>query len=65
MVSGVEMDWGLGRYEDTARVLEPASVRVIKLAGLAPGERLLDIGCGTGNAALLAAQAGARSCWRR
>ena len=53
------MDWGLGRYEDTARQLEPASAHVVRLARVAAGERLLDVGCGTGNAALLAVQAGA------
>ena len=55
------MDWGLGRYEDTASALEPASVQVVDLARLVPGERLLDIGCGTGNAALRAARAGAET----
>lgn len=53
------MDWGLGRYEDTAQQLEPASAHVVELARLVPGERVLDLGCGTGNAALLAARAGA------
>lgn len=52
------MDWGVGRYEGTARQLEPASAHVVRLAGPASGERLLDVGCGTGNAALLAARAG-------
>jgi SAM-dependent methyltransferase len=55
------MDWGLGRYEDTARALEPASARVVDLARLVPGERVLDIGYGTGNAALCAARAGAET----
>ena len=59
MVHGLAMDWGVGRYEDTARQLEPVSAHVVRLAGLVPGDRLLDVGCGTGNAALLAAQAGA------
>src|SRR6476469_977138 len=52
------MDWGLGRYEETARALEPASAHVVDLAQLVRGERVLDIGCGTGNAALCAARAG-------
>lgn len=55
------MDWGLGRYEDTAHALEPASAHVVELARLVPGERVLDLGCGTGNAALLAARAGAET----
>lgn len=55
------MDWGLGRYEHTARDLEPASAHVVDLAQLVPGERVLDVGCGTGNAALLAARAGAET----
>jgi len=53
------LDWGVGEYERTARELEPASRNVVDLAALAPGERVLDVACGTGNAALLAAAAGA------
>ena len=52
-------DWGVGRYELTAAELEPAAIAVVGLAGLASGERLLDVGCGTGNAVLAAARAGA------
>jgi len=54
------MDWGIGRYERTALQLLPAAEAVVRHAGLAPGERVLDLGCGTGNAALLAAAQGAR-----
>ena len=53
-------DWGLGRYEDTAVRLKPAARAVVECAALAPGEHVLDVGCGTGNAALLAAERGAR-----
>jgi SAM-dependent methyltransferase len=53
------IDWGTGRYEQTAAELEPVAEKVIAAAELAPGERVLDIGCGTGNAALLAGRAGA------
>jgi SAM-dependent methyltransferase len=53
-------DWGVGRYETTAEQLEPAAVEVVRAAALRPDERVLDLGCGTGNAALLAAEQGAR-----
>ena len=53
-------DWGVGEYERTAAELEPAARHLVALAGLAPGERVLDLACGTGNAALIAAAAGAR-----
>lgn len=53
------IDWGIGRYEATASELEPAAEHVVSLAELQPGERVLDLATGTGNAALLAARAGA------
>jgi ubiquinone/menaquinone biosynthesis C-methylase UbiE len=52
-------DWGLGHYEVIAAEVEPVARRVVAMAGPLRGERVLDIGCGTGNAALLAAQLGA------
>lgn len=56
---GIALDWGIGNYEERARELEPAAAHVIGLARLHRGERLLDIACGTGNAAVVAARAGA------
>ena len=53
------LDWGLGRYERTARRLLPAAQAVVQSAALQAGERVLDLGCGTGNAAFLAAACGA------
>jgi SAM-dependent methyltransferase len=50
------IDWGVGRYERTAEELEPVAEHVVSLAGLKPGERVLDLATGTGNAALLAAR---------
>ncbi len=54
------MDWGAGSYERTAAQLEPAAAVAVDAAGVRPGERVLDVACGTGNAALAAAARGAR-----
>jgi ubiquinone/menaquinone biosynthesis C-methylase UbiE len=54
------VDWGEGRYETTAQELEPASMLAVDAAGVAPGDEVLDVACGTGNAALIAAGRGAR-----
>lgn len=53
------LDWGVGRYESTAERLLPAARVVVERASLQGGEHVLDLGCGTGNAALLAAACGA------
>ncbi len=52
-------DWDLGSYELTATQLAPAAASAVEAAAVAPGERVLDLACGTGNAALLAAMRGA------
>ena len=52
------IDWGLGHYESAAAQLEPAAAEVVAAADLHPGDRVLDIATGTGNAALIAARAG-------
>ncbi len=54
------LDWSLGRYEGTAERLEPAARVVVERAAPVAGEHVVDVGTGTGNAALLAAARGAR-----
>ncbi len=53
------IDWGDGTYENTARSLLEATEVVVNRAAVGPGRRVLDLGCGTGNAALAAARRGA------
>jgi SAM-dependent methyltransferase len=53
------MDWSIGRYERIAEQVRPAAEAVVEAAAPARGERVVDLGCGTGNAALLAAARGA------
>ncbi|HEY3021270.1 MAG TPA: class I SAM-dependent methyltransferase [Solirubrobacteraceae bacterium] len=53
------IDWGIGEYEHTAAELAPVAEHVVSLAAPRAGERVVDIACGTGNAALCAARAGA------
>jgi len=54
------MDWDLGHYEHTAAQLLPAADAVVARAAPRADEHILDLGCGTGNAARLAAALGAR-----
>jgi SAM-dependent methyltransferase len=56
----VGLDWGDGDYARTAAQLAPAAEVLVDAAGVAAGDRVLDVGCGTGNAALIAAARGGR-----
>jgi ubiquinone/menaquinone biosynthesis C-methylase UbiE len=56
-----DVDWGTGSYEKTtAAELAPVARTVVAIAAARPGEHVLDLGCGSGNAALLAAGPGVR-----
>jgi SAM-dependent methyltransferase len=52
-------EWGVGSYEHTAAELAPVSDVAVAALRLSPAERMLDIACGTGNAALVAHRGGA------
>jgi SAM-dependent methyltransferase len=56
----MHVDWSIGHYEETASQLLPAAEVLVEEAAPLRGERVVDVGCGTGNAALLAAARGAR-----
>ena len=53
-------DWNIGRYEEVDSDLRPAALRLVEAAGVVAGHRVVDVGCGSGNAALAAAARGAR-----
>lgn len=55
------MVWSSGDYADVADRMIPAlGARLVEIAGVGAGQRVLDVAAGTGNAALPAARAGAR-----
>ena len=58
---GVRASWAAGDYTAVARrQLWPVGERIIRHVGVRPGEDVLDVACGSGNAAIRAAQAGGR-----
>jgi SAM-dependent methyltransferase len=54
-----ETTWGIGEYALMAEPLEPAAEAIVELTQISDRDRVLDLACGTGNAALLAAARGA------
>ncbi|MFN7939753.1 MAG: class I SAM-dependent methyltransferase [Bryobacteraceae bacterium] len=51
--------WMTGHYDVFARFMEADAVEFYRRLGFAPGVRLLDVGCGAGQLALIASRAGA------
>ena len=52
--------WGSGNYAAVANRISEAGETVVERAGVEPGMDVLDVACGTGNATIPAAKAGAR-----
>ena len=50
--------WEAGDYGTFATYMEPGAVDLLKAWGVEPGQRLLDVGCGTGQLAIPAARMG-------
>jgi ubiquinone/menaquinone biosynthesis C-methylase UbiE len=58
---GARATWAAGDFPAIAeRTLWEVGPRIVRAVGVEPGEAVLDVACGTGNAALRAAQAGGR-----
>lgn len=52
--------WMDGDYDKFSRYMEPGAVEILAGWNIAPGERLLDVACGSGQIAIPAARAGLR-----
>jgi SAM-dependent methyltransferase len=50
--------WEAGDYGRFAQYLEPGAVEILQRLDIAPGTRMLDVGCGAGQIAIPAARAG-------
>jgi SAM-dependent methyltransferase len=53
--------WGVGDYASVAHRLGTAGRKAVEAAAIGTGDRVLDVACGTGNATIPAAQAGAEA----
>ncbi len=51
--------WASGNYDVVAGLIWSAGGHLVDRVGVGPGDEVLDVACGTGNAAIPAAQAGA------
>jgi len=52
--------WTTGDYDTFSRYMEEGAVEFYQRLGVKPGAKLLDVGCGAGQVALIAARAGAQ-----
>ncbi|TDC50571.1 class I SAM-dependent methyltransferase [Jiangella ureilytica] len=52
--------WAAGDYASVAEKIAAVGRRIVDRVGVGPGDEVLDVACGTGNAAIPAAVAGAR-----
>ena len=59
MTGSIVDTWSGASYERIAETFAPIHDRVVQALALTPGERVLDVACGTGGVALRAARAGA------
>jgi SAM-dependent methyltransferase len=58
---GARASWAAGDFPEVARrQLWDVGPRIVAAVGVVPGDDVLDVACGTGNAAIRAAQAGGR-----
>ena len=53
--------WMAGDYTTFAKYMEPGAAEILKGWRIAPGTKLLDVGCGAGQLAILAARAGVQA----
>ena len=58
--SRLKATWTTGDYDLFSRFMEKGAEVFFQRLGVAPGTRLLDVGCGAGQLALIAARAGAQ-----
>ena len=61
VTEGQRAAWGAGDYLPFEEMLRPSAGRLVTAAAVAPGERVVDVGCGTGNTCLAAARCGAET----